>query len=92
MADEIDLDEMLAEYARLGMTSEGKGLTTAELCERWKLGTDAVLRRLKLAQKAGILRCGRKPGTRLDGVPTPVPCYWVERPKGQPKQTKRGKT
>ena len=90
MAAEIDLDELLAEYARLGMTSAGKGLTTVELAERWGIGTDAVLRRLKLAQKAGILRCGKRPSVRLDGVPTPVPCYWIERPK-QPKQPKRGK-
>ena len=89
-AVEIDLDGLLAECSRLGMGSEAKGLTTAELVERWGIGTDAVLRRLKLAQKAGILRVGRKASTRLDGVPTPVPCYWIERP-AQPKQPKRGK-
>lgn len=86
MASEIGLDELLAEYKRLGLTHEDEGLTSKELGKRWGLADDAVRVRLHIAQAAGLLRVGRKMAKRLDGQPTIVPCYTIEIPKAKRKK------
>jgi hypothetical protein len=89
---DITLDELLAEYRRLGLGREDEGLTTLEYGERWKLASNAVLRRLKLAARAGMLRAGRKTVSRVDGVPTLVPCYTIELPAaGRPGKARKKK-
>ena len=80
MAADISLDELLAEYARLGATTAAKGLSVRELKEKLGKGDDAVRKLLLRAKAAGVLRSGRKMAERLDGLHTPVPCYWFERP------------
>lgn len=79
-AADITLDELLAEYARFGATTEAKGVTVRELCAKLGRTEDVVRNLLRRAQAAGVLRVGRKTIARLDGVGTPVPCYWFERP------------
>lgn len=81
MPADITIDELLAEYARLGATNEAKGLSVRELCDKLGRTEDVVRKLLRRAQAAGVLRVGRKMIARLDGVGTPVPAYWFERPK-----------
>ena len=89
MTKEITLEELQAELDRLGVTSEAKGLTTAELCKLWGCRDGATRRRLKEAKALGVLRVGHKTIENLTGSSQRVVAYWFEFP-AKTKQTKRG--
>lgn len=90
MATEMSLDDLMAEWNRLGLARDDEGLTTKELSARWGVGTDAVIRRLSLFQAAGWLRVGRKSSKRIDGLPSRVSCYRIEVPTDYGKKKKSG--
>lgn len=80
----ITLDELLAEYERLGLNARGNevdGLTVNELAARWGISSGLVRRRLQTAAGAGMLRVGRRPVTDLAGRPTSIPVYAIDIPK-----------
>ena len=93
MGPEMNLDELLAEYKRLGVlnASDDEGLTTNELAEKWRVPHSTAKKMLRRFHNAGWLRVGRKTVTRFDGVQTRVSCYRIEVPKEQAKQSKRRK-
>lgn len=75
---ELSLEALLKEYARLGIGKGDDGMTTSELAEKWGIGQAAVRVRLRLAQRAGILRCGKKSVPTLSEQLHLAPCYWLE--------------
>ena len=81
MPAEINLDELLAEYARLGATSQPGAMTVAQLVRASGHSDDVIRRVLALAKADGILRVCKVADMTLDGRPCRKPAYWIERPK-----------
>ena len=81
-ADSIALDELVAEYERLGLTQgDDAGQSTQELMVVWKLSEEATRKLLKRGLAAGIVRAGKKRIRRMDGIDAIVPCYAFVMPK-----------
>jgi len=84
---ELALNEWQSEFERLSGESRNEGYTTAELSERWGVGTLATRARLKEAQRMGWLCVTRGMRYAIDGRQLPVPLYSFRRPS---KASKRG--
>lgn len=88
-ASSITLDALLAEFDRLAKSPDGaKGWTAQEILEQSGRSHHAVRNMLRAADKAGLLRHGKKPVRGINGVVTLRDCYWIEGAKPA-KTTKR---
>ena len=89
MANEITEDQLLAEYARVGLAADDPGLTVEEWSEKLGRGVTTVRRVLRFAKKRGSLIVGRKAAETLSGRLRMVDCYRIEqraagkKPKGK---------
>jgi hypothetical protein len=83
MPAEITLNDLLAEYDRLGLTAPtgSPGLTTREWAERWGVGERLTRQLIRKALDAGCAAIGRKPVRGMDGIMQRRACYTITLPK-----------
>lgn len=88
MSTTITLEELLAEFERLGINAEpnDEGHTSKEYCEQWGVGIEKCRVLLGKLRDAGALEMGHRTITNLNGVNTRVPVYRIVEVK-----KKRGK-
>lgn len=90
MAAEITLDELMAEYERLGNSAKDEGMTTRELAKAWGVSEQTVRDRLRLASENGWVRHSKKLMLQLDGKKFPTNCYRIILPAKTKKTKRRG--
>lgn len=88
-AAEITLDQLLAEYDQLRLTTDDDGLTTDEFATLWNVSYDRALSLLKRFDKAGWVRRGVKTILRFNGRSMRTSCYWLVVPKAKGKRSRR---
>lgn len=77
MTTKITIEEWVAELDKLASAAPVDGETTEEMSVRLGKPRDKIIALLKEADKAGRLTRGKKIGVRIDGVRSPVSCYWI---------------
>lgn len=87
MAATINIDELLAEYARLMAREPGAiGFTSEEWSAAWGCTLRTARQRLKDGIRAGVVHlAGYKHVSRMDGRPNQSPVYTIVKPSRKAK-------
>lgn len=90
-AENITLDELVAELNRLGVESvEGaEGLTVQEWAEQWGIARSTAQERIRSAVKNALAFTGRARRQAMDGSMRPVPVYRFQLPQKTVKKAKK---
>lgn len=85
----ITLDELLAEYRRLGIDAhqDSDGLTSREWAAKWQICQKTAVDIIRKFSQAGWVKPGQKTVVTIRGNESRVPCYQISKPRA----AKRGK-
>lgn len=75
MAEDITLDEILAEMGRLNQQEAKLGYTTRELMEKTGRSSEKTKDLIRLAIAEGLMRPSRGRRSSIDGILRTVPVY-----------------
>lgn len=87
----MKVEDVIEEFERL-QKRDSQGYSIHELASAWGVGVESARRRLRELAVAGVLRSARRSVTRIDGLKSMQPVYWIEKPQPHPKAAKGKKS